>query len=111
MRIQMKDQITINAPADKAWHVLAHNFDDIGRWATVIMASKAATDMPAPEGAEVGGRVCSAQGFGEVQEKFTYYDEPSRRFGYKAIEGLPSFIKNAENNWSVHALGANRCHG
>ena len=109
MRIQMKGQITINAAADKVWRVLAHNFDDIGRWATVISASKAATDMPAPEGAAVGGRVCSAPGFGEVQEKFTYYDEPARRFGYKGIEGLPSFIKAAENNWSVHALGANKC--
>jgi hypothetical protein len=112
MHIQIKRQITINVSADKVWNILAHHFDHIGRWASAIPESRAVTDWPAPEGAEVGGRVCtpSVAGFGDIQEKFTYYDEQAMRFGYQAIGGgLPSFIKRAENNWTVRSLGPNQC--
>ncbi|HEY6408159.1 MAG TPA: SRPBCC family protein [Ktedonobacteraceae bacterium] len=72
-------------------------------------ASKAVTDLPAPEGAEVGGRVCATAvpGFADVQESFTYYDEQSMRFGYQATEGRPWFLKHAENHWAVRSLGPN----
>lgn len=110
MRIQLKDQITINAPANKVWGVLAHDFDKIGQWASAIPESKAVANSPTPEGAPVCGRVCSTavQGFSHVQEKFTYYDETSMRYGYKAVEGRPSFIKDAVNNWSVREQGPNQ---
>jgi hypothetical protein len=107
MHIQLKGHITINASANKVWRVLAHDFSNIGQWASAIPASQAVTDLPAPEGAEVGGRVCSTAvpGFGDVQEQFTYYDEQSMRFGYEATEGRPSFLKHAENHWEVRSLG------
>ena len=110
MHTQMKFQITINAPAHKVWQIWAREFDHIGRWAAAIEESCADTNIPAPDGAEMGGRVCSAQGFGDVREEFTYYDEASMRFGYKATKGLPAWlIKRAENNCSVHPLGPNKC--
>lgn len=105
MHLQLKGKIDINAPADQVWQVIAHNYGDIGQWAAMIPASSAITGGPAPDGAPVAGRVCSAQGFGDVREQFTYYDESARRFGYIAAEGLPSFISRAENNWSVRSLG------
>lgn len=109
MHIQLNDQITINAPAKKVWRVLAHDFGDIGQWASSIPASKANADLPIPEGAEVGGRVCSTAvpGFRDVQESFTYYEDQSMRFGYQATEGRPWFLKHAENHWVVHSLGPN----
>src|SRR5438034_9158444 len=107
MHIQLKSHMTINASAKKVWRVLAHDFGAIGQWASAIPESQAVSDLPAPEGAEVGGRVCSTAvaGFGDVQEQFTYYEEPSMRFGYQATEGRPSFIKHAENHWVVRSLG------
>ncbi|HFE66031.1 MAG TPA: SRPBCC family protein [Chloroflexi bacterium] len=105
MHLQLKGKIEINAPADKVWQVIAHNYGDIGQWAVMIPASSAITDIPALDGAPVAGRVCSAQGFGDVREQFTYYDEQAKRFGYIAVEGLPSFMSRAENNWSVRSLG------
>jgi Polyketide cyclase / dehydrase and lipid transport len=109
MYIQLKGHITINASANKVWHVLAHDFSNIGQWASAIPESQAVTGLPAPEGAEVGGRVCATAvpGFGDVQERFTYYDEPSMRFGYQATEGRPWFLKHAENHWVVRSLGPN----
>jgi Polyketide cyclase / dehydrase and lipid transport len=109
MYIQLNDQITINAPAKKVWSVLAHDFGNIDEWASAIPVSKVNADLPVPEGAEVGGRICSTAvpGFRDVQESFTYYDEQSMRFGYQASEGRPWFLKHAENHWVVHSLGPN----
>jgi Polyketide cyclase / dehydrase and lipid transport len=111
MRIQAQMQTTINAPASKVWSVLAHEFDKIDRWSSGITESIAITDGSIPEGVAVSGRVClspkSSMGIDEVREDFTYYDEQSMRFGYKAAD-LPSFIKSAENNWSVRSLEENK---
>jgi len=107
MHLQLKNHMTINASAEKVWRVLAHEFASIGQWASSIPTSQALPDLPAPAGAEVGGRVCSTAvpGFGDVQEHFTYYDEPSMRFVYQAAEGRPWFLKHAENHWMVRSLG------
>jgi Polyketide cyclase / dehydrase and lipid transport len=109
MHIQLKNHITINASATKVWRVLAHDFGNIGQWASAIPASQAVADLPVPEGAEVGGRVCSTAvpGFDDVQESFMYYDEQSMRFGYQATEGRPWFLKCAESHWVVRSLGPN----
>jgi hypothetical protein len=106
MHLRIEREITINASVDEVWRVLAHDFGHIDQWASVIAASSAAADVPAPSGAGIGGRVCtsSVAGFGEVQEEFTYYDEQAKRFGYRATRGMPGFVKSAENNWSVRPL-------
>jgi hypothetical protein len=69
--------------------------------------SQAVADLPAPAGAEVGGRVCSTAvaGFAAIQETFTLYDEQAMHFAYQATEGRPWFLKHAENHWMVHELG------
>jgi hypothetical protein len=102
----MPGEITINAPAQKVWRVLAHEFEHIGRWASVIPHSHALADRPLPDGAQVCGRICGAAiaGVSAVHESFIYYDEQGMRFGYEAIEGLPTFITLARNHWSVRAL-------
>src|SRR5262245_62028145 len=107
MHIQLNDHITINASAEKVWRVLAHEFANIGQYASAIQAAKAVTDIPVPEGAEIAGRVCATAvpGFDAVREQFTYYDEQAMRFGYQATEGRPWFLKHAENHWAVRALG------
>jgi hypothetical protein len=107
MHLHLNGQTTINAPAYKVWRVLAHEFSNIGQYASAIAESKAVTDIPAPEGAEVGGRVCTTTvpGVDAVRETFTYYDEQCMRFGYKPTAGQPWFIKRAENHWVVRSLG------
>lgn len=106
MKIEFPATITINAPAERVWHIVAHEFANIGTWATAIPNSSGLADLPVPENAHVGGRACQAAipGFSTVHERFTYYDEANMRFGYAAIAGLPGFMQRAENNWSVRAL-------
>jgi Polyketide cyclase / dehydrase and lipid transport len=107
MHLQLKGQITINAAAQKVWHILAHEFGTVGQWASSIPESQSINHIPALEGTEVIGRVCATAvpGFPAVRETFTYYDEQSMRFGYEPSEGQPWFIKHAENHWVVHSLG------
>jgi hypothetical protein len=107
MHLEIKVRTVINAPANEVWGVLAHDFANIGRWATVISDSKPDTTVSAPEGATVGARVCSnsVPGFGDVREEFLTYDEKGKRFSYRATDGMPSFIESAVNNWSVRSIG------
>lgn len=110
MQFQISSQTTVDVPAAQAWHVLAHQFDQIGQWTSLIPQSQPVSDIPPPDGALVGGRVCSpaVAGFRAVQERFTSYDEAGMRFSYAATAGLPWVITRAENNWSVRALTPNR---
>lgn len=105
MKFQMKKQIMIIAPAQKIWHILAHDFDKIGQWSSDLIESTAKNNGAPKDGAPMCGRVCSSSGFGieKVEEVFTYYDEENMRFGYKGTV-MPNYIKSAENNWKVIEL-------
>ena len=107
MHIQLNDHIIINASANKVWYVLAHDFANIGQWASAIPASKANPNLTVPEGAEVGGRICTTAvpGFSGVEESLMSYDEHSMHFAYQATNGRPWFLKHAENHWEVRSLG------
>lgn len=111
MQIHFAEQITIDAPATKVWRILAHEFDQVGRWASAIPVSHAAADQPAPAGALVGGRVCATvvPGFQAVHEHFTFYDEAGMRFSYAAADGRPAFVAQAINSWSVQTMTSERC--
>jgi hypothetical protein len=107
LQIQLNGNITINASSKKVWRVLVHDFSNIGQWASAIPTSKAVPDLPVPEGAEVGGRVCSTAvpGFSDIQESLMSYEEQTMSFAYQATEGRPWFLKHAVNHWVVRALG------
>jgi Polyketide cyclase / dehydrase and lipid transport len=108
MHVKMCCQITINAPADKVWKVIAHDFEHVAQWASGVAKSGVVSETKTVGGAKVGGRFCVSQspsfGIDKVQEVFTHYDEATMRFGYKAISGLPASFKSVRNNWSVWAL-------
>jgi len=59
----------------------------------------------------VCARACSTAvpGFAEVQERLTAYDELGMTYTYVATQGLPVFVRHAENTWSVQALGPDQC--
>lgn len=99
--------IDINADPERIWSVLAHDFAKVGDWTSVVLTSAPNTAVSAPGDATVGGRVCTAPGFGDVKETFTSYDEQGRKFSYKA-DGLPGFVTNVTNSWSVTGSGSNK---
>lgn len=107
--MKLTSQLTINAPIDHVWKVIAHDFAQIGEWASGVAHSTINTNVRAPEGATVGGRVCSVPGFGDITETFTAYDEVGKTFTYEAT-GMPFFVSSALNSWTVRPIDTNTTH-
>lgn len=108
--MEIKTTITVNQSVDKLWEIMATNFAHVAEWTSTLHASKVNTDVAEPlEGAPVGGRVCTAPGFGDIKETFTHYDERNKRFSYKAdVSSMPGFVKGLANNWSFRSLGSGK---
>lgn len=96
----------IEAPADQVWKVVAHEFSDIGSWSSAVASSRQA-DVTAPDGAPVGGRVCTTPGFGDLDETITHYSEENRELTFE-VSGMPSFVTLARNHATVRPVGADR---
>lgn len=100
---------TILVPAEHAWALLGEHFADIGLWASVIEHSSL-TGPPQVEAV----RTCTVQGFGpvpsgRVEEKLLSFDPEHFTFTYQAVSGLPPFILEARNTWTVEALTPDQC--
>ncbi|MEL6408455.1 MAG: SRPBCC family protein [Chloroflexota bacterium] len=104
--MKLARSITINVPAEKAWHIVAHDFANIGDWSSGVAKSENNVKAHVPDEATVGGRVCTVPGFGQIRETFTQYDARNMRFTYEA-KGMPFFVKSAHNSWKIEAVDAN----
>lgn len=105
----LRAEVSIDAPVAAVWEVVAHRFDRVGEWATVIRSSSPAPGVSLVADAPVAGRVCRT-GIGlvpEVTERIVAYDEVNHTFTYEA-ENLPSFLGAARNQWRVTALDDDR---
>ena len=84
-------QITIDAPADEVWHVVAHDFHKADQWASSINRSSSREGGALPEGCPLdsAGRACDTS-IGGIKETIVHYDEAKKRFGYQAkAENMP----------------------
>lgn len=110
MKVSLELSITIDVPLEQLWHILVHDFEKVSLWASPV-ATSAATPRLAdvPEGATVGGRVCSAPGFGELHESFLYVNTPNKAFAYSAeAKALPAFVSELQNHFRLHALSPDK---
>lgn len=108
--MQVRKSIVVNQSIDKVWQVVAIDFDKIGDIVTAVNSSVLDhTIQPLVKGAPAGGRVCSTDSLGEIKEIITRFDASKKLLSYKAdVGGLPKFVKDLENNWSLHSLGNNK---
>lgn len=84
--------ITINAPIEKVWKIIAHEFDKVDRWASGVMA----------------GRVLMTP-FGKCYERFEKFDEQQYTVTYVAqFEKKPSGLKSTRNTWSVETISSSQ---
>ncbi|MGI5286506.1 SRPBCC family protein [Nonomuraea polychroma] len=102
-------RITIAAPAEKVWEMVAHHFDRVDEWATVVHASYALPGPPVVAEAPVAGRVCRTglPVLRQVSEHIVAYDEIARTLTYQA-ELLPGLLPQARNQWEVIPVGPAR---
>lgn len=99
-----KTEITINAPIDAVWKVLAEEFSDIGDWSSGVDVSEGSGE--GVNGSKYSERACqiSAVGFSDTKERILQY-ERNNLIRYSLYEGLPGFVANAENTWTFFEDG------
>lgn len=110
MQIEIPGRVELNHPAKTVWEVVGPQFANIGTWASQIPQSHGRAELQTLEGAPIGGRVCetAVAGFPAISERLTYYNEGEMRLKYVATEGLPRFVRSAQNDWTVNPIGADR---
>ena len=109
MRVDLRAEVVIDAPAAAAWAVLGERFGQIGEWAAPITSSGVDGELT------VGAiRTCQFSGFGPfkpgvIRERLIEFDTPSMTLAYESVEGMPSFVKSARNRWTVEPRSAASC--
>lgn len=109
LAVRVSSETIIDASADRVWEIVAHQFARIGEWATAIPASRPSPQAPGVPEAPVAGRVC-ATGLPivrSVEETIVGYDEANRSLTYTG-GGLPRFVSDARNRWTVIAVDDRR---
>lgn len=108
--MELHNQIVIDAPAARVWHVIGERFMHISEWAAPIT-----TSCPVGEGKPGVGvtRACTIVPFGPVKagvitERLTSFDRDAMSLAYEATSGMPRFVVHAANRWTVTPLEAAR---
>jgi len=107
--MKLHTEIEIDAPAARAWALVAERFGDVGEWTSAVHASHLLGPL------EVGVvRVCETPRIGpipagEFRERLVLLDREQMRFAYEVTDGaLPWFLSSARNDWAVIPRGE-RC--
>ncbi|PCI90160.1 hypothetical protein COB18_01850 [Candidatus Kaiserbacteria bacterium] len=82
--MKFSKEITINAPAEKVWDILAHKFTEVGSWARSIPHSVVNNEAQKVNNSPVGGRVCETS-IGHISEEFIDYNEEGMTFSFKGV--------------------------
>ena len=93
-------QVTINAPKEKVWDVLA-DFSGAANWAPTITESRSTTEANGGVGAK---RTCKHVKMGVIEERIVAWED-GRGLSYDVIKGLPFPMKSMNVTWSVNAAG------
>lgn len=114
--MEIERKTVINATTEHVWELLGPGFANIGDWFSGVLASNAleaeAPSSATPSGqdgaaCDISGRVC-ATSQGELTERITHYDDDARQFSFLVTDGLPGFVVEAGNTFSVTDLGDGR---
>ncbi len=94
-------ETVINAPINDVWAVLAEDWAGIGKWSSGVSHSQGF-------GEPIGGsdytiRACeiTAAGFDDTKEQILEYDAENHLIRYELADGLPGFVKDAINVWTL----------
>lgn len=106
-------ETVIDAPAEKVWDVLAHQFASIESWASVVDRSRPIDLSEVPDGVKVAdeapipGRETKSRVV-EAKEVLVQYSESGREFTFSTVD-LPPFLGVAENRSRVTPVGSDGC--
>ncbi len=102
----------INAPAQKVWEILAHDFAGMAKWTTTLSDSREITGSEIPAGIIPAGNAPvpareTTSAIVTAIEVITKYSEENRELMFEAAN-LPMMLSSARNRQQVAALGDNK---
>ncbi len=111
MKIDIKESIIVNTPAEQAWEIIGPRFLNIGDWGRGIKKSWNNEDEKTIfQGAPAGGRFCDLGKMGIAEERILHYDPERREITWSAkSDKIPGFIKNLQNALKVEVINENTC--
>ena len=96
--------VDIAASADQAWALLGEGFGRWADWAPGIDSS--ALEGPLAEGVF---RVNQTPSLGTVRQELVRFDRDAQALAYEMRSTLPPMFSRLRNDWTVEALGPDRC--
>ena len=90
--------VDVAATAQQVWQLLGPEFPGIASWARLVSSSS-----PTPDGRRCD--VTGVPGTSHLVERLTAYDDDHRALAYVVVAGMPGFVREAGNAWSVAAAG------
>jgi len=104
--MKIKKTMIVHASVDALWNILGDQYASVGDWTRAINASQKISGKTL-KGAPAYGRVCDTSG-GVFKEKITQYDEERYILAYQVEEGMPFFVKQGGNTWTLSSLGSQK---
>lgn len=105
---QVEKEITIDVPAAELWEMIGPGFVEVYKWSSNVDHAEGKGVAPF-EGAVCDERFCdvNVKGFSQISEKLTHYDQDKMALAYEVRNGMPNFITQAVNYWTVVPIDAN----
>ncbi|MBV1909525.1 MAG: SRPBCC family protein [Kangiellaceae bacterium] len=102
-------EITVQAPAERAWQVLAEQYGEAATWTSALESSMLTGKLG------VGAiRTCHSKAVGPfpasvVDEQLIEFDSDKYQFTYIVERGLPGIFRSATNAWTIIPLESQSC--
>ena len=101
--MNISQQITVNASADKVWSIVGTDYANAKKWATRMLDSRSGDDL-----GSMGGRYVNTVEYGEATETLYQFDNEQRELAYTVNGNLPPVITDVTTGWRVEANGKNQ---
>ena len=111
--MQVHIETEINAPAEKVWQILAHQFADMADWTSTLSESRVIEGDEMPAGLKVATNAPipareTVSSFATAIEVISDYSEEEIQFTFHAAN-LPAILSEASNTQRVTPKGEDQC--
>ena len=111
--MQVHIETEINAPAEKVWQILAHQFADMADWTNTLSESRIVDKNELPKGLKIAANAPvpareTTSSFAKAIEVISDYSEEKMTLTFEAAN-LPPILSTAANTQRVVAKDANNC--